>query len=405
MAKRYASYGAGRVEERGAGRYRLRYSIDGIKYATTVSAKNKTDAQEQLRKILGAKEAHVEPSKQTVGQWIADWLELGAPGRRRKRVSQQTLERYEQLMLTHVVPAIGDKVLQQLKATDIDRLYSGLVDKIAPRTQHHVHVVFGAALATAERTGLINPNPMLRVQLIPNAEVHVEDIDDDADDIGEGLTDSELAELVEGFHGYSLYPIVALAAATGARRNELLALRWTDLDADHGVLKIERALDQTRKFGIRVKPPKTKRGYRTIGISPDITALLLELKEKHQRLVAGVPDNIRVDLSLIRLPDKALMFPSSGTNLTRPRNPRGFSQEFALRAELIGYGRIRFHDLRGIHSTALLDAGVPVHTVAQRIGDDPSVLLKSYAKRRRTTQADKNLADAISALTAGFLKK
>jgi integrase len=99
------------------------------------------------------------------------------------------------------------------------------------------------------------------------------------------------------------------------------------------------------------------------------------------------------------------MFPSSGTNLTRPRNPRGFSQEFALRAELIGYGRIRFHDLRGIHSTALLDAGVPVHTVAQRIGDDPSVLLKSYAKRRRTTQADKNLADAISALTAGFLKK
>jgi integrase len=106
MAKRYASYGAGRVEERGAGRYRLRYSIDGIKYATTVSAKNKTDAQEQLRKILGAKEAHVEPSKQTVGQWIADWLELGAPGRRRKRVSQQTLERYEQLMLTHVVPAI-----------------------------------------------------------------------------------------------------------------------------------------------------------------------------------------------------------------------------------------------------------------------------------------------------------
>jgi integrase len=72
------------------------------------------------------------------------------------------------------------------------------------------------------------------------------------------------------------------------------------------------------------------------------------------------------------------------------------SQAFARRAETLGFGRTRFHDLRGIHSTALLDAGIPVHRVAHRIGDDPATLLRNYTKRKRSKAADKNLSDAIA---------
>jgi len=68
-----------------------------------------------------------------------------------------------------------------------------------------------------------------------------------------------------------------------------------------------------------------------------------------------------------------------------------------------GFGRTRFHDLRGIHATALLDAGIPVHTVAQRIGDDPATLLRNYVKRKRTKTADASLSNAIEALAASFL--
>jgi hypothetical protein len=63
----------------------------------------------------------------------------------------------------------------------------------------------------------------------------------------------------------------------------------------------------------------------------------------------------------------------------------------------------RFHDLRGIHPTALLDASIPVHTVAQRIGDDPAVLLRTYTKRKRSKQANERLSDKIAGLAAGFL--
>jgi hypothetical protein len=42
----------------------------------------------------------VEPSKLTLGQWVDQWIEAGAPGRRRKKVSQRSLERYGQLLRT-----------------------------------------------------------------------------------------------------------------------------------------------------------------------------------------------------------------------------------------------------------------------------------------------------------------
>jgi hypothetical protein len=78
-------------------------------------------------------------------------------------------------------------------------------------------------------------------------------------------------------------------------------------------------------------------------------------------------------------------------------------RDFADRAEALGFGSTRFHDLRGVHSTALLDAGIPVHKVTQRIGDDPATLLRSYTKRKRTKEADERLDVTIAGLTAGFL--
>jgi integrase len=308
---------------------------------------------------------------------------------------------------------LGERPLQKLRAPEIDKLYVDIEAKaeIAPRTAHHVHVVLGACLATAHRKGMIAANPMLRVEQIPNPEGQVLDDEElEADDIGEGLDETELTTLIAGFSTSNLYPVIVAAAATGARRNELLALRWTDLDADKKTLRIERAWEPTKKFGLRLKPPKTKRGLRTIDLDDAIVALLLKEKERYQRIKAGVPDGVSVNLQLIKLPAGALMFPAvpepgEDFDFAKPRNPRNFSKEFARKADLLGFGKTRFHDLRGIHSTALLDAGIPVNRVAERIGDDPAVLLRNYAKRKRSKKADQSIANAIAAFSSGFLGK
>lgn len=408
------SHGEGTIDRRGENVYRLRYRVSGQRFTKTFHG-SLSEARKELRALLRAGDTgeHVDPSKLTVGQWIDQWIAAGAPGRRREKVSERTLERYGDLLNVHVKPVLGSRRLQQLQPQEIDKLYSDMAEaaEIAPRTQHHVHVVLGACLGTADRKALIVANPMLRVEQVPSVRPGpVAGLDDlDQDDIGEGLTDAEMAALVAGFRSSTIFPIVALAAATGARRNEILALRWTDLDTEKKTLRIERAWEPTKKYGLRLKLPKTARGLRTIGLDDATLDLLLQVRQTHQRLAAGVPDGADVDLSLVRVPARALIFPNppelgEDFSFTAPRIPRSVSQAFARRAEKIGFGRIRLHDLRGIHSTALLDAGIPVHTVAQRIGDDPATLLRSYTKRKRSQTADAKLSDAIAGLAAGFLK-
>ena len=128
-----------------------------------------------------------------------------------------------------------------------------------------------------------------------------------------------------------------------ARRNEIMALRWSDLDPQKKELRIERALEATLKHGIRVKGPKKDKHKRTITINDDLLAILLAERDKHLRLVAGVPEGVAVDLSLIKLPEAALMFPNSLADLVTPRPPNTVTKAFALLTRRLGF-KIRFHD-------------------------------------------------------------
>ena len=179
---------------------------------------------------------------------------------------------------------------------------------------------------------------------------------------------------MQGFKGSSLFPIISVAAFTGARRNEVLALRWTDLDPANKTLRIERAIEETERHGVRFKGPKKESHKRTITIDDDLLALLLVEREKHLRMVAGVPDGVSVDLGLVKLPEGALMFPNppalADLSFATPRGPRIVTKEFARKARKLGFKTLRLHDLRGSHETMLLDAGVPVHVVAARCGHD-----------------------------------
>lgn len=287
-----------------------------------------------------------------------------------------------------------------MQATEIDQLYNeldALLDEdgeraIAPMTLHHVHVTFNSCLSTAERKGLISTNPMRRVEQVPSGG---------ESDHGLALDEADLAKLVTGFRPTpTMYTPVAVDAQTGVRRNELLAFRWADFDEAQKTLKVDRALEVTKKFGVRFKPPKTWRGLRTIALDDATVAILVAERETHQRLIAGVPDGADVDLSLVRLPDDALIFPAL-PELTKPRDPGAFSKQFRRAADALGFDGFEFHHLRETHSTLLLDNGVPVHVVAERIGDDPAVLLRNYAKRKRKQTANTSMLPVINALTSG----
>jgi integrase len=406
MTKR--SHGDGGIDQRAENTFRLRYRVEGKRFAKTFHG-TLTKARKELRALIRSGDVgdHVAPDKITVWRWCEQWIAAGAPGRKKKRVGQKTLERYEQLLKTHVKPRLENRPLQQLKATEIDELYEALgpgdtgePGKISPMTLHHLHVVFNSCLSTAVRKGLLAVSPMARIEKAPGTP---------EGDHGLALDEVDLKKLVTGFKSAGLlYPIVALTAATGMRRNEVLALWWDDFEPGGKTIKVTRALEQTKKFGLRVKAPKTWRGTRTVALDDATVALLLRHRELHQRLLTGVPDGVEVDLGLIRLPAGTLMFPNppgpgEDVSFTRHRDPHTFTKQFRRLAKQLGFADFWFHHLRGTHATLLLDRGVPVHTVAERIGDDPAVLLKSYAKRKRQQTANVSVAGIIGELAAGFL--
>ena len=130
MSKR-RTYRDGGIDQRGEKSWRLRYRVNGRRFTKTMHG-TKSEAQKALRDLLhsGDTGEHVAPDKMTLGQWIEHWVSIGCPGnKRRKEVGQRTLEGYEQTLRRHVVPTLGDRPLQQIEPSEIDKLYVSFVGK------------------------------------------------------------------------------------------------------------------------------------------------------------------------------------------------------------------------------------------------------------------------------------
>jgi integrase len=373
--------------------------VAGRRFAKTIKG-TRREAQQELRRLLRTADtgSHVAPGKVTLKEWIEQWLAMGAPGRRRQEVGRRSLVRYGQLLRCHVIPALGHRPLQQLRAAEIGALYASLESKgLAKQTIHHAHTVLGACLhaATVGESKLLAVSPMgdLLKRPSPGEADH-----------GVALTPQQTGKLVKGFVGHPLYLLIVMALSTGARRNELLALQWSDLDPVAKTLTIRRALERVNGSS-GMKDPKTQRGVRVISIEDDLIELLLAEKERHLRIEAGIADGATADLRLIRLPEGALIFPGApgteGFDFTTPRNPNTVTNTFHKMVKRLGFGRLRFHDLRGTAITRMLSAGVPPHIVAKRHGHDPAIMLRAYAKA--LPQDDRAAAGLMSAELKGVL--
>jgi integrase len=380
-------HGEGSIDRRADDVWRLRYRVGGRRYAKTVRG-SLQDARKQLRHLLktGDDGVHVAPARHTLAAWIDEWLLLRA-----RKVSAGTLEHYSSLLRVHVVPTLGHRVLQEIDPVEIDDLYRELGRRLSARSVRHVGVVLKACLRTAVLKRRLADNPASRADA-PETK---------SSDAWNILDPDQLTALARGFEGRPLYGIVRVAIGTGMRRNEILALRWADVDFDKATIAVCRSVEETKLNGRTVKEPKTDRGRRVIMIDANLLAMLRAEYARHLRMKAGVPDGAEVTLTLVRLPAEALVFPSpmAPFDFTRLRNPTSVTKEFVDRAAALGFP-IRLHDLRHSHASILLSKGMPIHDVAGRLGHSASVLLATYA--HRMPKADQQAADIMAAITGGL---
>jgi integrase len=375
----------GHIRRRGERSWELKYDVgtdaSGRRKTRYASFKgSKREAAIELAKLISqnASGDGIDPSRATVSDFLDRWERDWATA----NVGLKTLERYKQLLRLYVRPYLGATRLQKLQAVHLNELYSTLLRSggqdgrpLSARSVQHVHRVTHRALGHAVTWGLVSQNAASRVTPppVPDQEIKI-------------LTEEQIGAVLRHLQGRTLRPIVSVSLGTGARRGEVLALRWKDIDFHKGTLRIERSLEET-KGSLRFKAPKTKHGRRTVAIS---RWLMAELKSHRAR-----QDERRLALGVGRSQDDSLVFPRWDG---QPRSPSRFSQDFASAMDALKID-CTLHGLRHTHVSQLIASGLDVLTISRRIGHaSPAITLNVYSHMFSNT--DNRAAEIMDATFA-----
>jgi integrase len=274
---------------------------------------------------------------------------------------------------------LGDRLLQKLQPADLAALYASLHRTgLAPRSIKFIHVVLHRALGQAKIWGVVRDNPA-EIAKPPKAPQHETEM----------LQPNDAITLLDRLHDRPLYLIASLGLSTGMRRNEMLALRWRDVDLDGARLTVMQALEQTKAHGIRIKAPKTKHGKRTISLPAHVVTEL----RAHWR----VQQEQRLSLGLGRAGDDDPVFTDhDGAFLS----PDAVSHAWMRQMDSIGMSDVTLHSLRHTHASLLIRSGVDIITVSRRLGHgSPRVTLEVYG--HLITGSDDKAAKIMGAAFGG----
>jgi integrase len=279
----------------------------------------------------------------TVGELLQRWLSAAAPG-----WSASTVRETRSLMRCHLLPHLGYIPVAKLTAGDIDDVYAHLLRRggrddrpLSPATVHRVHVVLHRALTQAVRWEWIWLNP---AALASPPRVEPADIRPPSVEQIPRLFDVVRAEDIVFF------TYLHLAVMTGARRSQLLALRWPDVDFTHAAIGFCRALVDGPTVPV-LRPTKNRRTYR-VALDPRSVELLSAHRD---RTLRHLTDGI-----------EGFLFSSDPAG-RRPCQPNWVTKRFIAYRRRAGLAHFRLHDLRHFMATTMLAAGVPVPVVSERL--------------------------------------
>lgn len=287
----------------------------------------------------------------TVEKFLTLWLDATRP-----RLAAKTHERYSSLVRLYVLPVIGQLRLANVEPKHLRQLYHSMIGKgLSKQTALHVHRALHTAFAYAVREErILGENVVSRVRAPrPDARTHL------------NVSREQVRAVILAAKGGRLEIPVMLAATTGLRRGELLALRWSDVDLEHASLHVLQALEQTRTNGVKVKSPKSRSSRRLVPIAPEC----VEMLRKHRA---------EQDVTRSReYSDNDLVMPNTdGT----PWPPDNFSARFSKLARSVGSRGFRFHDLRHAFATLTLASGTSIKDVQSLLGhSSASLTLSTYA--------------------------
>jgi integrase len=293
-----------------------------------------TQAREQARRLKRAVDAGSDPvgeqqetrAAPTIAdlaeRFIADYLP-------RKRPSTQRV--YGQQIAADVLPAFGEAKVAAVTHADVDGFHRRL-SKRGPTHANRTLAVLSKMFTLAAKWGWRTDNPCRGVER--NAEAKRTRY----------LSGAELDRLttaLDKLPDRGAADAVRLLLLTGARRGELLAAKWADIDLDAGIWNKPGATTKTRT-------------EHNVPLSKPALRLLAEMRER------ATGD---------------WLFPALSSSGHRPHITAAWI-ELRKAAKLPG---VRLHDLRHTYATVLASAGLSLPVIGKLLGHSTPIMTQRYA--------------------------
>jgi len=280
---------------------------------------------------------------------------------------------YEADLRRYVLPDLGAQRLAALRRADLQALVDRLVAAGHSASKVHnvlmpVRVLCRYAIERDEL--LVNPTTNLRLPVANGQRERV-------------ASPQEAAALIEALPEDDR-ALWSTACYAGLRRGELRALRWSDVDLEENVIRVERGWDE-RDGAIE---PKSRKGRRTVPIAEPLRLVLLEHKARTGRR--------RDDFVFGRRADA----PFTPTHV-RKRALRAWAAAAVgsfIRGESGDLEPIGLHELRHSYVPLMHDAGFSLERIGDYAGHSSSYMVDRY--RHLLDGHEREAADVFSAYLA-----
>lgn len=285
-----------------------------------------------------------EPHRMTFETWAHKWLETYKKGTVKEHTYNFT---YKSNVEKYLTPFFGKALLTDIRQIDIQRYFNEVRtekgEPLAKSTLDKQKIILKSMFDAAIDNDLCYKNPVKGIKYQQTAEK------------SERRTFSkEEADKVEQYAKSCNQYGVVIMLETGVRRSELVGLRWEDVDIEHKLIHIQRAVTQT-KGKIVVGSPKSVSSDRWIPISEEFSAWLEGIPHTGAYVLGG----------------------------DEPHSPYSYASahsKFMERASAeLGVPALSPHELRHTFGTLLREAGVDIYTIQRVMGhSDISVTSAVY---------------------------
>ena len=341
--------------------------------------RTRAEAKAKEREVLNSRARGLDLSAQstTVQQIIERYVEDCET----RGVGLKTIERYKELLRLQIKPYLGSLTLEKLRKAHIVDFVSTLAKRgntrtkcgLAPKTIKNTISLLSSSLEWAVEMEIIENNPASRIRSPKIPKCTAKAID--------ALEARNLLKAAEA-EGSLWCRLFTISLTVGARRGEVAALKWSDVDWSAGSVTISRALSKTITAGVLVKSTKTG-NVRTVKLSA------MALRALHAQRAAQAAEKLRTEY----YEDDAWIF---ATPLGQNLNPISISNAFKRIATEAKISTTRLHDLRHTFASWLIADGENIETVKDALGHSTSyTTLTTYSHCvKKATSASVESIDA-----------